>query len=657
MTSPAPIAGQTDLTLSPEDGTSSFSAEYEPALATGTQGGFVAIWDDFLPQAADRTPPGYPAGYGIDTDGGTTIMVRAFGAKGAPLGAARPVTADLTGTNSGAGAIGLSNGNVAIGWDMIDVTGSSSRIGARIITPATGASVGAEIVVATAASAFADGVSFAGVVALPGGRAGVLFVDGAGADRLRLAVIEANGTAGPVSTLLTAGASFLPAIGPTDLVVALRGANAGLLAITTQVFTGPDAGETEIVFRSLDGGAAPLATLNLGATGGVRPAVVALADGGFATALSVTAAAGSLMQRVQRYDAQGNAVGSATEVAMPYGSFDPVAELLALPDGGLILAVAALLPGNTDSNIYAQRIAADGSLDGGIVALSGTPPGFQTRPSLALTTDNDLVAAWEDARNPFNPEIHATRFELGRFADADETLRGTAAGDTLNGLGGNDLVDGLNGNDALLGGLGNDTLLGGNGGDTLLGGIGNDVLSGGNGRDRLQGGGGHDMLRGGNGPDLLLGEAGRDTLRGEAGSDRLLGGAEADLLQGGSGADTLEGGSGADRLQGDSGPDRFLWRSTAESLPATSDRVLDFGGGDRLDLSAIDADPTTPGNGAFAFIGAAGFAGGAGVAQLRVVVQASQTVILVDDGDADALPDMRILLTGRHALTEADFVL
>jgi len=569
MAAPNPVPGQTDLLLSPEDGTSRFGSEFEPDVAGGVNGGFVAIWDDFLPQTAGQAPAGYPAGYGFDADGGITVMLRRFGADGAGQGVARPVTADLSGNSSGSGIVALGNGKVAIGWDMSITSGTpSTRIGALIVDAATGANVGTEVVVATGAG-FAEGVSFQGIVALSGGRAGLVFVDGAGADRLRLAVIEADGTLGATTTLFTAaGNTSLPFIGPGLLSASLNGPNADVVAFVTQTFAG---GVTthDLRFLRADGGAAGLGPVALGA-GDFVPVVASLPGGGFATARMVPAASGTTQLAVRRYDAAGQLLGTETTVTFPYTNFSGAAELLGLPDGGVMVSIAGVLPGFTDANIYTQRIAPDGSLDGEVTRLDGAPTGaFQTRPQLALTSDNDLVTVWEDGRSVSNPAINAARHDLGAFpgdamtlegSNAANTLEGDSAGDRILGLGGDDLLRGLGGADTIVGGGGADTVEGGDGADLLRGGLGNDLV---------------------------------------------LGGADADRLFGDAGADTLEGGAGADRLYGGAGNDGDVFRfaALADSTLAESDRIYDWNPGDRIDLSAI---------GGLAFIGAAPFAGGAG---------------------------------------------
>ncbi len=168
------------------------------------------------------------------------------------------------------------------------------------------------------------------------------------------------------------------------------------------------------------------------------------------------------------------------------------------------------------------------------------------------------------------------------------------------------------GDDVLIGNAAANRLLGGAGDDRLLGGAGNDVLYGGAGFDRLWGGAGNDTLHGGTLGGVLSGEAGNDRLYGGAGADQLLGGTGVDLLRGRAGADRLVGGTGADTLIGGTGADTFRFLSCADSAPGAADHILAGDGaaafegvgraaGDRIDLSAIDADALTRGDQAFVF--------------------------------------------------------
>jgi Ca2+-binding RTX toxin-like protein len=149
------------------------------------------------------------------------------------------------------------------------------------------------------------------------------------------------------------------------------------------------------------------------------------------------------------------------------------------------------------------------------------------------------------------------------------------------------------------------------------------------------------------------GRAGDDVLRGGPGDDRLDGGPGDDLLIG---DDRLSVHSNEDRLTGGPGRDRFaLVGDHPEEFDYGRDVVLDFARGeDRLDLSAIDADPGRPGDQAFAFIGRAAFSETAG--QVRLETEDGNTLVQVDIVGA-GYGQIEIELPGRVDLTAADFLL
>lgn len=250
--------------------------------------------------------------------------------------------------------------------------------------------------------------------------------------------------------------------------------------------------------------------------------------------------------------------------------------------------------------------------------------------------DVDLEAgiAQEYAGEVVVSEDHFSNMEgvIGSIAGGDR-LDGSAAGNFMKGLGGDDEIDGRSGDDTLLGGDGND------------------------------------MLRGGSGHDNLYGEAGRDELRGGWGDDRLDGGDEHDLLEGGSGDDTLVGGLGGDHLYGDHffagspaprGADHFVYGSTSESTwrdGSVPDYIGSFDGaeGDRIDLSAIDADPTLEGDQAFAFIGEDAFSAPGQVRYYHDPIDYG-TVVYVNTND-DPSAEMEIMLDGTGGTSAGDFIL
>ncbi|MDQ4086885.1 MAG: M10 family metallopeptidase C-terminal domain-containing protein [Pseudomonadota bacterium] len=213
----------------------------------------------------------------------------------------------------------------------------------------------------------------------------------------------------------------------------------------------------------------------------------------------------------------------------------------------------------------------------------------------------------------------------------NDTLSGNHAANRLDGGAGNDVIAGFKGNDTLLGRDGADNLHGSDGTDRLYGGGGGDVLLGGDGNDHLHGGYGNDYLQGGRGNDIL---------RGDDQNDRLVGSAGADQMNGGAGAD------------------RFIYDQV--SMDKSRDVIEGFSRaqGDKIDLSAVDANtnPTAAGNQAFAFIGSNAFSGAAG--ELRLFVNAAGQQVAAGDVNGDKIADFSILFTSPAApIGQADFVI
>ncbi|MGO4126343.1 hypothetical protein AB4Z01_18215 [Inquilinus sp. YAF38] len=237
-----------------------------------------------------------------------------------------------------------------------------------------------------------------------------------------------------------------------------------------------------------------------------------------------------------------------------------------------------------------------------------------------------------------------------------EGLTGSNLADRLTGSGTDNIFYGIAGNDILAGGAGADTLSGGAGADQLDGGSGLDTAS-------------YYIGSAGVAVDLAAGtasggDAAGDTLTGienltgsNQGDDILVGTGGANVLQGWAGNDVLTGAGGKDALTGGTGADRFVYLDAADSaVGAGADRIADFsrGQGDKVDLSAIDADTGAAGHQAFSFIGSALYSGVAG--QLRYAVAGGVTTI-AGDVNGDGVSDFHIQLNGAIGLVAGDFVL
>ena len=156
--------------------------------------------------------------------------------------------------------------------------------------------------------------------------------------------------------------------------------------------------------------------------------------------------------------------------------------------------------------------------------------------------------------------------------------------------------------------------------------------------------------------DTLTGGAAEDTINGLGGNDTLSGGGGADTIDGGDGADNLIGGAGADRLTGGAGADTFTYNALSDSSAALADFLTDFSTaqGDKIGLSAIDANTVLAGDQAFSWIGTSAFSGVAG--QLRYYQSGGDTFV-TGDVNGDGLGDFLIQIDPLVTLAPNNFFL
>ncbi|RYG86145.1 MAG: hypothetical protein EON58_22065, partial [Alphaproteobacteria bacterium] len=151
-----------------------------------------------------------------------------------------------------------------------------------------------------------------------------------------------------------------------------------------------------------------------------------------------------------------------------------------------------------------------------------------------------------------------------------------------------------------------------------------------------------DVLGGGADDDTIYGRAGRDKLTGEDGDDVLIGGAN--------GLDILWGGSGADL---------FVYNSIKDALwkDGKFDIIKDFSqlDGDRIDLSAVDANPGKSGHQAFKFVGYSKNYSDRG--EIDYWYDKNGDTLVYGYTDRDEKPEFYILIEGKVQLQADDFVL
>ncbi|MBP6819651.1 MAG: M10 family metallopeptidase C-terminal domain-containing protein [Ferrovibrio sp.] len=230
---------------------------------------------------------------------------------------------------------------------------------------------------------------------------------------------------------------------------------------------------------------------------------------------------------------------------------------------------------------------------------------------------------------------------------------GNAAANVITGNRGNNTLNGGAGADTLIGGLGNDVYVIDDAGDVVveLANQGNDSVQASisyvltaniehltlTGRAAIDG-------TGNSADNHLIGNEGANVLSGGAGKDRILGGGGNDTISGGAGQDTLTGGGGADV---------FMFTSLNDSPFAGTARDtisdLNLRHGDRINLSAIDADTTQAGDQDFVFITG------------KVFTAAGQVMVtkglLTAEVNGDGVADFAINLVGVVTLADGSFLI
>ncbi len=138
--------------------------------------------------------------------------------------------------------------------------------------------------------------------------------------------------------------------------------------------------------------------------------------------------------------------------------------------------------------------------------------------------------------------------------------------------------------------------------------------------------------------DVLTGTTGQDSIDGMEGNDKITGGLNQDVLTGGSGNDI------------------FCYTSISDSLPNLPDIITDFTKGDKIDLSAIDANVDVAKDQAFSkpTIGAK-FSGK--FTKAGQLFFDTTDEILYGNVNKDGTADFAIQLNGVTTLTASDLVL
>ncbi|MBT1515796.1 hypothetical protein KIP88_35580 [Bradyrhizobium sp. SRL28] len=269
----------------------------------------------------------------------------------------------------------------------------------------------------------------------------------------------------------------------------------------------------------------------------------------------------------------------------------------------------------------------------------------------------------------------------------DDVVTGEDGADAISAGEGADFVSGGDGRDVIFAGAGDDQVLGGGHADIIYGDAGADRIFGDAGNDLINAGAGDDTVFGGAGDDLIVAEVGDgsdvyfgddsdggfgvDTLDMSAasanvtvnlGSGPLLNGTASSSQTGndtiwgienvntGSGNDTITASSRVNVMNGGAGDDTYKFTSASA---ADGDTILTFEAGDRVDLTAIDANLGSAGDQSFSLVSGAFTTAGQLAVTLETRADGDFTVVQ-GNIDGDAAAEFTVEIAGHHNLTNAN---
>src|SRR5262249_10829627 len=113
----------------------------------------------------------------------------------------------------------------------------------------------------------------------------------------------------------------------------------------------------------------------------------------------------------QRYDADGNTLGTEFQVNTETDSNQDLPSIAGLADGGFIVVWQTLGQDGSLGGIYAQRYDANGAEVGGEFRVNSFTSNPQERPSVAALADGGFVVTWESSTQDGSSDgVYAQRY-------------------------------------------------------------------------------------------------------------------------------------------------------------------------------------------------------------------------------------------------------
>lgn len=123
----------------------------------------------------------------------------------------------------------------------------------------------------------------------------------------------------------------------------------------------------------------------------------------------------------QRYAAEGSLVGEEFQINLSTTGDQEVPSVTSLADGGWLVAWESSSPDYADSDIFAQRYAADGSLVGEEFQVNAYSQSWQSFPSVTSVVDGGWLVAWQSyGQDGSDQGIYVRRYAADGSAVGEE---------------------------------------------------------------------------------------------------------------------------------------------------------------------------------------------------------------------------------------------